>query len=126
MVSLHSMRKLTLLMGAPILLAGTLLADLAHAGDFLGGYEDLPLAPGLSEIADSGLSFDSAGGRIVEAYAQGDAESAEVLRFYAATLPQLGWVRLSDTEYRREAEMLTLSPRTDGQALVIQFKISPE
>lgn len=121
MVSLHSMRKLTLILGGLVLFAGSPLA-----GEFLGGYEDLPLAPGLSEIAGSGLSFDSAGGRIVEAYAQGDAESTEILKFYAATLPQLGWVRLSDTEYRREAEMLTLSPRTDGQALVVQFKISPE
>lgn len=115
------MRKLTLLVGAVALFAGP-----ASAQGFLGGYEDLPLAPGLSEIADSGLSFDSAGGRIVEAYAQGKAKSAEVLRFYSATLPQLGWVRETDTQYRREAETLTLTPRAEGGALVVQFKISPE
>ncbi len=98
----------------------------ARAEGFLGVYEDLPLAPGLTEVEGSGLAFDSPGGRIVEGYAKGAAKAADVLKFYAATLPQLGWTRESDTLYRREAEVLKLSTEADGRALVVHFTISPE
>lgn len=96
------------------------------AQGFLSVYEDLPLAPGLAEVAGSGLSFDSPGGRIVEAYAKGAAAKADVLKFYAATLPQLGWTAESDTLYRRDAEVLKLEARPEGKALVVHFTISPE
>lgn len=96
------------------------------AEGFLSVYEDLPLAPGLVEDAGSGLSFDSPGGRIVEAYAKGGATVAEILKFYAATLPQLGWARETDTLYRRESEVLTLETKGQGRVLVVHFKISPE
>jgi len=98
----------------------------AQAEGFLGVYEDLPLAPGLAEVEGSGLSFDSPGGRIIEGYAKGAAKAADVLKFYAATLPQLGWTRDSDTLYRREAEVLKLNTESDGRALVVHFTISPE
>ena len=98
----------------------------ARAEGFLGVYEDLPLAPGLAEVEGSGLSFDSPGGRIVEGYATGAVEAAEILKFYAATLPQLGWARDSDTLYRREAEVLKIDTEVDGGALAVHFTISPE
>lgn len=98
----------------------------ARAEGFLGVYEDLPLAPGLTEVEGSGLAFDSPGGRIVEGYAKGAAKAADVLKFYAATLPQLGWTRESDSLYRREAEVLKLSTEANGRALVVHFTISPE
>jgi hypothetical protein len=98
----------------------------AAAEGFLAAYEDLPLAPGLTEVAGSGMSFDSPGGRIVEAYAQGKAKPADILRFYATTLPQLGWSRESDTLYRREAEVLRLDPTTEGRGVLLRIAISPE
>jgi len=98
----------------------------AWAGGFLGTYEDLPLAPGLTEIDGAGVSFDSPNGRIVEAYARGTVPAAEILRFYAATLPQLGWTRESDTVYRREAEVLRLAPAADRGGVTIHFAVSPE
>lgn len=98
----------------------------AFAQGFLAAYEDLPLAPGLAEVAGSGLVFDSPGGRIVEAYAKGQSSSAEVLGFYASTLPQLGWTRESDVLYRRDAELLRLDTSAEGRALVVHFTISPE
>ncbi|HLO78355.1 MAG TPA: hypothetical protein VK196_18005 [Magnetospirillum sp.] len=102
------------------------LAGLARAEGFLGVYEDLPLAPGLTEVQGSGLAFDSPGGRIVEGYAKGAAKAADILKFYSATLPQLGWTRESDTLYRREAEVLKIGTEADGRALVVHFTISPE
>ncbi|MCR6629757.1 MAG: hypothetical protein NVV74_06715 [Magnetospirillum sp.] len=98
----------------------------AHAEGFLGVYEDLPLAPGLAEVQGSGLTFDSPGGRIVEGYAKGAVKAADILKFYATTLPQLGWTRESDSQYRREAEVLKLDTEADGRALVVHFTISPE
>lgn len=118
------MRIPRILLGALALVAAGLGS--AYAQGFLAAYEDLPLAPGLTELAGSGLAFDSPGGRIVEAYARGQTVAAEVLKFYATTLPQLGWTRESDTLYRRDAERLKLDTSPEGRALVVHFTISPE
>ena len=98
----------------------------ALAGGFLSNYEDLPLAPGLGEVPGSGLTFESPSGRIVEAYAAGKVAAAAVLDFYAATLPQLGWTRESDTSYRRDAQVLRLDSKVDGADVVVHFTISPQ
>jgi hypothetical protein len=98
----------------------------AWAEAFLSAYEDLPLAPGLTEVMGSGMSFDSPSGRIVEAYAHGAPKAAEILKFYATTLPQLGWTRASDRLYRREAEVLRLEITQDRAGVTLRFTISPE
>jgi len=107
--------------------AGAVLATLAGAADvFLSRLEDLPLAPGLSEDAAAGLSFDSAGGRIVEAYARGDLTKDQVLRFYEETLPQLGWAAESERQYRRGGERLRLELTQSGQGLTVHYSLSPQ
>lgn len=98
----------------------------AFGEGFLTAYEDLPLAPGLSEEVGAGLAFDSASGRIVEAVAHGPVRPAEILKFYAVTLPQLGWVRDSDTRYRRETEVLRLEASPEGRGVAVRFHVSPE
>lgn len=98
----------------------------AWADGFLSAYEDLPLAPGLSEIAGAGVAFDSPNGRIVEAYAHGRTNNAALFRFYSETLPQLGWSRQSDTLYRREAEVLRLAPVAERDGVMVRFSVSPE
>ena len=98
----------------------------AAADGFLSAVEDLPLAPGLNEMSDAALSFDTPGGRIVEGAAKGAVDAGAVLRFYGATLPQLGWVQDSDTRFHRESETLRLEPTSDGRILVVRFTISPE
>ena len=103
-----------------------LAAVSARAEGFLSAYEDLPLAPGLTELVESGVAFDSPGGRIVEAFAQGTVKPADILKFYATTLPQLGWTRESDTLYRREAEVLRLDPVTKGKGVTLRYAVSPE
>ncbi|HSV29566.1 MAG TPA: hypothetical protein VLL76_08400 [Candidatus Omnitrophota bacterium] len=119
------MRKITTLLGSLALLAAVASGP-ALAQGFLGSYEDLPLAPGLAEVAGTGLSFDTPGGRIVEAYAKGNGTAADILKFYSTTLPQLGWTRESDTLYRREAEVLKLDTKAQGKGVVVHFTISPE
>ncbi|CAA7612445.1 conserved exported hypothetical protein [Candidatus Terasakiella magnetica] len=109
-----------------LVLAAATLAGTAGAEPFLSQYEDLPLAPGLTETLETGVSFDTPGGRIVDAYAHGAVATAEVLKFYATTLPQLGWTHVSDRQYRREAEVLRLEPVAKGRHLTIRFAITPE
>ena len=49
------------------LTAGAAITSVAGEA-FVSSVEDLPLMPGLSEDKPAGLTFDSAGGRIVEAW----------------------------------------------------------
>ena len=107
--------------------AAAALASAAGAGDvFLSRLEDMPLAPGLSEDAGAGLSFDSASGRIVEAYARGNLTEDQVLHFYQETLPQLGWTAENARQYRRGGERLRLELTRSGQALTVHYSLSPQ
>ena len=84
---------------APAVAAGLLFATAIfpvfpsvaqEAAGFVSTIEDLPLMPGLIE-EEGGMVFDSARGRIVDAYATGPVSEAAVKEFYDDTLPQLGW-----------------------------------
>ena len=95
---------------------------------FVADVEDLPLMPGLSEIAGAGLVFDKPEGRIVEAYARGSLTPEAVLAFYRRSLPQLGWAAAGPAAYHREGERLDLEVLgldTSG-TLVVRFSLSPE
>ncbi|MDH5749772.1 MAG: hypothetical protein OEY85_10740, partial [Rhodospirillales bacterium] len=48
------------------------LAAEAPAVPFVSGMEDLPLMPGLEEVAASSIVFDTPQGRIVETFATGN------------------------------------------------------
>ena len=108
-------------------------ADGARAGGdavaFVNGIEDLPLMPGLEEAEDRGVVFDTPAGRIVRATAAGRVTRAQVVDFYAATLPQLGWSRAGATLFRREDEtlMLEFAPLAAGVArgVTVRFALSP-
>lgn len=95
-------------------------------GDFLRAVENLPLAPGLSEDVSGGLAFDTAAGRIVEAYAHGDVSEDQVLRFYRETLPQLGWTAESHGQFRRNGERLRLDVTRGAGGVTIHYSLSPQ
>lgn len=105
-------------------------AGTARAESFVDGFEDLPLMPALRQSDQGTTLFDTPYGRIVEAYASGSATPAQVVGFYAETLPQLGWTRTADTEFRREGEVLHIEfPRPQqggGSGLVVRFEVSPD
>ncbi len=83
---------------------------------FLSVMEEMPLMPGLMEVTDEAVTFDGPSGRIIQAFAAGNLQVDEVRAFYAAALPQLGWSRQANGEYRRDAEILRLevSLASDG------------
>jgi len=95
------------------------------ADGFLSNVEDLPLMSGLTEDTASGLAFDTADGRIVDAYAHGKVSREQVVSFYGETLPQLGWKVESATQFARRGERLRLdfAQATDG--LTVHYSLSP-
>ena len=94
------------------------------AGAFLAEFEDLPLAPGLTE-QPGGVLFESPNGRIVEATAEGRVASHQVLAFYAQTLPQLGWVPVDETSYRRDNEILRIVVDGSRAPVSVHFSVAP-
>ena len=100
----------------------------AFAGEaFLTAIEDVPLAPGLTEAAGGGMVFDSPSGRIVEAAATGRAAAEQVAKFYAETLPQLGWQETGGLTFRRDTEILRISiePGRGTALLTVRFILTP-
>ncbi|MFQ5775789.1 MAG: hypothetical protein ACE5GS_14805 [Kiloniellaceae bacterium] len=101
-------------------------ARAAEAAAFVAGIEDLPLMPGLAEVADAGVVFDKPSGRIVEAYAQGAVTRAAVAAFYERTLPQLGWRARTGNVFVRERERLSLVFLGGDGDLIVRFTLEPE
>ncbi|MGH6961451.1 MAG: hypothetical protein ACREE7_13275 [Dongiaceae bacterium] len=109
-------------------LSATLLGIPLQAAEpaFIAGVEDLPLMPGLREIDSAATVFDSAGGRIVEAYATGEVTEPAVTAFYGEMLPQLGWTAARPTFFSRSGETLRLDYLHYGKGLTVRFTLSPE
>ncbi len=109
--------------------SGTPPVVLAAAGPapavFLSNLDDIPLMPGLAERKDLAISFDKPEGRIVEAYAEGQLAAEAVTKFYAATLPQLGWRNEGGNRFTRESEELQLSVNAISKGLTVRFALSP-
>jgi len=117
---------LLLVLFALALLLAPLPRDAAAEAAFLAGVEDLPLMPGLSEVDGAATVFDAPQGRIVETFAAGAVAPAEVERFYAQTLPELGWIAASAREFRREGEKLTLEITPGADATTVRFTLAPQ
>lgn len=95
------------------------------ADKFVAGFEDLPLMPGLSQMTGTSVLFDTPQGRIVQASAVGDVSRLELLQFYVETLPQLGWTRVGEEEFRREGEQLRFEFKVVPNGLEVRFLVEP-
>lgn len=108
-----------------------LLVSQALAADpeYLAAVADLPLPPGLVEEVEAGISFDKPEGRIVEAVARGAVTEADVVAFYRAALPGLGWQKLKGGEtgsrWQRGGELLSVEIIDGSNPLVVRFSIAP-
>lgn len=119
------MRRFILTAVVLSLAALALAARGAAAEDFLAGFEDIPVMPGLAAVEDAGIAFDTPGGRIVESYAAGRVTRRAVLDFYGKTLPQLGWTAAGPETFRREGETLSLYFLGKDGDLTVRFMLSP-
>jgi hypothetical protein len=119
-------RSITAL-AAALLVCGPLVpGGAAGNGGFLTAIEDMPLMPGLIEVADAGTVFETAKGRIVEAWAEGNVTMPAVIAFYDATLPQLGWERLGDGTFERDGETLRIDRIDGGAQTTVRFTVTPD
>lgn len=105
-------------------------AGVAQAGEsvFFSEMNDIPVMPGLYELAAEGVVFDKPEGRIVEAAAAGEGVTpSEIMDFYAKTLPQMGWVRDgADEGYSRAGERLILRfEGAPGRPAVLRLSLRP-
>lgn len=112
-------------MAALVVLALIFAPMRLSAAEFFQSIDDLPVAPGLTEVVDEGVEFDSPAGRIVTAVAAGDARSDAVRAFYRKALPSLGWSAAPDGTYRRDGEVLTLRFETVEKAVKLRIRVVP-
>jgi len=118
---------LTLFLAATVFFAPAKAEETAY----LSGIEDVPLMEGLAEDTEAGVVFDKPSGRIVEAVAAGKPSPEDVMKFYRATLPELGWkvgMILSGTDsimFQRDQETLTLSLSRQKDLTVVRFSLAP-
>lgn len=96
----------------------------AESSGFSAVIEDLPLMEGLEEVGD-GVEFSTPDGRLAEILAEGSVSQAEVVKFYASTLPQLGWVKETTDMFVREDESLSLAFEQMGNTLRVRFTLAP-
>jgi hypothetical protein len=109
-----------------ILLLALLAFGTAQADEFVTGTEDVPLMPGLAMIEGSAHVLDKPEGRIVEAQARGALSRAKVKAFYTSSLPQLGWKKAGNDQWRRDAERLKLDFHGEDGHLTVGFTLLPQ
>jgi hypothetical protein len=81
------------------------------------------LMTGLVLIPEKQVVFDTLNGRIIEVFATGKNSPDDILSFYGATLPQLGWISKSPNEFRRDKELLKVEI-TDNLMGRVEVRIS--
>lgn len=109
--------------------AGVLTASAWSNGKtaFFDSLYDVPVMPGLHEMPEYALVFDKPEGRVAEAAAMlsDDLGPDDVISFYTASLPQLGWAQSQPATYVRGAEKLTILARTHDGKQVVFFLLEP-
>lgn len=94
---------------------------------FLQNINDIPLMPGLYEVAEEGVVFDKPEGRIVEAEAATDSiQAIDIIKFYSDALPQMGWVQTDPGSYTRQGERLKIEVSERGTGRTVHFTVMPQ
>ena len=108
-----------------LLVSGFAASGLA-AGRFVTGFDDLPLMPGMTEVPDTDVSFDTTAGRIVIAFVRTPADRKNIVAFYQTTLAQLGWRKHGEAAFLREEEVLSFDYLSDGPDTIVRFSLLPQ
>lgn len=93
---------------------------------FFEALYDVPVMPGLEELKDQAMLFDKPDGRIASVTAVSETKSqGDVSRFYAETMPALGWKNINKNQYVRKKDLLTIELSTKSPYTVAKFTLSP-
>ena len=85
---------------------------------------DVPIMADLSVEPALGFAFDSPNGRIVMIFASSEANAADILRFYNASLVAIGWVG-GDGEWRKGSETLLISEVSTSVGQLWRLMVRP-
>lgn len=93
---------------------------------FFEALYDVPVMPGLEELKDQAMLFDKPDGRIASVMAASkNLNATEITRFYAESLPQLGWKKTAENQYVRGSDSLKMEVSKKPPLTVIHFTLSP-
>ena len=100
--------------------------NLYAAPKFIPGINGLPLMTGLVLIPERQVVFGTLNGRIIEVFATSKNSPSDILSFYSATLPQLGWISNSHNQFWRDKELLKVEITDNLMGrVVVRFSIAP-
>ena len=85
---------------------------------------DVPIMADLYVEPALGFAFDSPNGRIVMIFASSEANAADILRFYNASLVAIGWVG-GDGEWRKGSETLLISEVSTSVGQLWRLMVRP-
>lgn len=100
------------------------VATRVSAGDFLAGFEDMPLMGGLIQIERDGIAFENEDSRYLEAVLTSDRNInfSDVQKFYRKVLPQLGWTEQTGSttflQFTREHDTLEITQTGEVPLLI--------
>lgn len=118
------MRYAFLLLILCMALSGAAMAESKPV--FFEALYDVPVMPGLEEAKDQAMLFDKPDGRIASVVAVSENLSAgEVSRFYADSLPQLGWKKTSENQYVRDKDQLYMEVVKKPPLTIVHFTLQP-
>lgn len=104
------MKKIEIL---ALVFAGVFFFPTFAGAAFIEGLEDIPLAPGLTQVQNDNISFGNEESRLVEvSLTSAKIGFAKVEKFYKDTLPQMGWIyqgkRDNILTFYREGEVIDI------------------
>jgi len=106
---------------------GVALHAAADDARFFSSLQDVPIAPGLTELTDQNVTFDKPEGRIVESVALVQSvKESDVRAFYDDALPQLGWRKLGPLYFGRENETLRLDFEASQGQKFMRLSVAPK
>ena len=116
---------LIFLASVAVVLFGNLLPSQAAAQSQKHSWVgDVPIMADLSVEPALGFAFDSPNGRIVMIFASSEANAADILRFYNASLVAIGWVG-GDGEWRKGSETLLISEVSTSVGQLWRLMVRP-
>lgn len=102
-------------------------AQTSQPAQFFSVIPDMPIMAGLTELPDQGVAFDKPEGRIIESVAAIESGTQDtVKKYYDSVLPQLGWAKLQEGVYVRQAERLQLSFEANEGRKFLRVMLAPQ
>lgn len=93
---------------------------------FFSNISDVPVMPGLYELADEAVVFDQPDGRIAESVAASEEVTIDAMVvFYTNALSNLGWNRQTDNSFLRGNERLKIKFESQGEINLVHVSVMP-